>query len=352
MYTAQPKKLLIINLLDILRRYSDENHRLSQKDMLEILNKEYGMKADRKSVSRNLTDLMDAGYGINYNQTVRMVPNKKTGEPEENIMLSDFYLERDFTDGELRLLIDSLLFSKHIPYSQCRELVEKLEGLSSVYFSARVKHIRTMPDKVPQNKQIFLTIEVLDEAISGSRQVSFQYCEHATDMQLHPKTDSSGNIRTYTVNPYRIAAANGRYYLICNCDGHDNIANFRLDRISNIMITDIPSRPMNSLEEMKNGFDLPQHMAEHIYMFAGESVNSTFRAEKHILNDVVDWLGGNLEIIGETETHFTAKVRINYQAMRCWALQYARQVRVLTPQRLVDDIRADIQKASDNYAND
>ena len=352
MYAAQPKKLLIMNILDILRRYSDENHRLSQKDIIDLLQREYEMKADRKSVSRNLTDLMDAGYSINYSQSVRMMPNKKTGEPEENVMLSDFYLDRDFTDGELRLLIDSLLFSKHIPYSQCKELVEKLEGLSSVYFSARVKHIRTMPDNAPQNRQIFLTIETLDEAISNGRQVSFQYCSYGTDMRMHPKTDSEGNARIYTVSPYQIAAANGRYYLICNCEGHENIANFRLDRISDIRMLDTPARSIKSLEEAKNGFDLPRHMAEHIYMFAGESVNVSFRAEKSVLNDVVDWLGSTLEITGESDTHFTARVRINYQAMRCWALQYSRQVRVLTPQRLVDDIRADLRTAADNYVGE
>ena len=58
------------------------------------------------------------------------------------MILSDFYLERDFSDAELRLLIDSLLFSKHIPYSQCKELIEKLEGLSNKYFEAKVKHIK------------------------------------------------------------------------------------------------------------------------------------------------------------------------------------------------------------------
>lgn len=33
MYEKQPKKLLIVNILDILEKYSDENHRLSQKDI-------------------------------------------------------------------------------------------------------------------------------------------------------------------------------------------------------------------------------------------------------------------------------------------------------------------------------
>lgn len=44
MYTIQPKKLLIINILDILRKYTDENHRLSQKEIVEILNSKYNME--------------------------------------------------------------------------------------------------------------------------------------------------------------------------------------------------------------------------------------------------------------------------------------------------------------------
>ena len=351
MYGALPKKLLIMNILDILRRYSDEEHRLSQRDIIEYLRRDYDMNADRKSVSRNLTDLMDAGFNINYTQTVRKMPNRKTGEIEENIMLSDFYLEREFTDGELRLLIDGLMFSRQIPYSQCRTLVEKLEGLSNVYFRSRVGHIRTMTDSAPQNKQLFFTIETLDEAISEEKQVSFLYCEYHTDLQMHPRTTPEGEVRTYVVNPYQIAAANGRYYLICNCRNHDNIANFRLDRIMEIKKLDSPARHMSTIEETKNGFDLPRHIAEHIYMFSGESVNVTFRAKKHALGDVVDWLGASIEILGETEDEFTARTRINYEAMRCWAIQYSRQVRVLSPQRLVDQIKNDLKQALDGYSD-
>ena len=50
MYTIQPKKLLIINILDILRKYTDENHRLSQKEIVEILNSKYNMEVNRKTV--------------------------------------------------------------------------------------------------------------------------------------------------------------------------------------------------------------------------------------------------------------------------------------------------------------
>ena len=105
MYTAQPKKMLIMNILDILKKYTDENHRLSQKEIADILKSEYDMTVERKAVKRNLMNLIDFGYEIEYSESVRMVPNRSTGKLEESYILSDFYLVRDFTDSELRLLI-------------------------------------------------------------------------------------------------------------------------------------------------------------------------------------------------------------------------------------------------------
>lgn len=126
MYTKQPKKLLIMNIFDILRRYTDADHRLSQKDIIDILKRDYEMDADRKAIRRNILDLIDFGYEIEYTSTVRRMTNPKNGETKESEILSDFHLNRDFTDAELRLLIDSLLFSKHIPNNQCKELVKKI----------------------------------------------------------------------------------------------------------------------------------------------------------------------------------------------------------------------------------
>lgn len=159
MYTIQPKKMLIINILDILKKYSDEDHRLSQKEIADILKTEYSMNVERKSIKRNLMDLIDFGYEIEYSESVRMIPNKSTGKLEESYVLSDFYLVRDFTNSELRLLIDSLLFSKHIPYSQRKELIGKLEGLSNQYFKSLVKHICTMTDLSVHNQQLFIPLK-------------------------------------------------------------------------------------------------------------------------------------------------------------------------------------------------
>ena len=269
MHAPQPKKLLIVNILDILKRYTDEDHRLSQKEIETLLKTEYGMEAGRKAVKRNLMDLLEFGCEIEYAETTRRVKNAKTGEWEESMILTDFYLVHDFTDGELRLLIDGLLFSRHIPYSQCRQLVEKLEGLSNRYFRAKVGHIRTLPDTAPENRQLFLTIETLDDAISNGRQVVFHYLAYGTDKKAHPRKNSAGEVREYIVNPYQMAAVNGRYYLIGNYDKYEDVAHYRLDRIADIRVLDTPAKPARRVRGLENGFHLPQHMAEHVYMFAG-----------------------------------------------------------------------------------
>ena len=349
MYAAQSKKLLILDILEILRKYSDEDHRLSQKEIIQYLKTEYGMTADRKAVKRNLTDLMEFGMEIECSEARRKVKNAKTGELEETIIQTDYYLVREFSDSELRLLIDSLLFAKNIPHRQRQQLIEKLEKLSSRYFKSRVKHITTLPDNMPQNKQLFYTIEVLDKAISTKRQVSFTYNRYGMDKKLHPQKTAAGNLRNYVVNPYQIAAVNGRYYLICNHQKYSNVSNYRLDRITDIQLLPTPIKPMEQVQGLEHGFDLPKHMAEHIYMFAGPSETVTFRVSKTMLNDVIDWFGQEVEFSQETEQEVVARVYVNLQAMRRWALQYAVKVTLLSPKSLVEEVRQDLLAAMGHY---
>lgn len=348
MKSAKPKKLLIMNILDILRRYTDAEHRLSQKDIVEILKTEYDMVADRKSIKRNIQNLIEFGYDINFSEALRMIPNKD-GELEESYILSDFYLEREFSDSELRLLIDGLIFSKHIPYSQCKELVGKLEGLSNQYFKSRVRYIRTLPDNSPHNRQLFYTIEILDEAIAKGKQVSFNYNHFEVDKKLHPALNDNGNPKKYIINPYQIAATNGRYYLICNYDKYENVSNYRLDRITNIKLLDTAVKPQNKVKGLENGLNLPKHMAEHLYMFSGDSIPVTFVAKKYLLNDLLDWFDNDITFTDENETEVTVRVTVNEQAMRRWAMQYALHTRILSPASLAVQIKEDLTEALTNY---
>lgn len=335
MYLLPPKKMLIINILDILRRYTDEDHRLSQKEILEILETEYSMNADRKAIKRNLMDLVASGYTIECSESVR---KSKNGEDE--IIYSNWYYVRDFSDAELRLLIDSLLFSKHIPYSQCKDLIVKLNKLSNIYFNAKMKHVRNLPENMPSNKQLFLTIEILDEAISKGKQVSFHYNEFGIDKKLHPRLSSTGEVREYIINPYQIVATNGRYYLICNYDIYDDVSNYRVDKITDIRLLDSAVKPMRKVVGLEKGLNLPKHMAEHVYMFAGRSVSVKFRAALSIVGEIVDWFGSDVKFSNDSGDTVDARISVNENAMFYWALQYGPHIEILEPAELREKVKA------------
>ena len=344
MYTIQPKKLLIINILDILRKYTDENHRLSQKEIVEILNSKYNMEVNRKTVKRNLITLIDFGYDIEYSETQRIIKDKY-GNKSESTILSDFYLNRDFTNGELRLIIDSLIFSKHIPSKQCKELIEKVEGLSSVYFKSNLKNIKSMPNNCSENKQLFYTIEVLDEAISKNKQVSFIYNIYGPDKSYHYKETSSGEPKRYIINPYQMVASNGRHYLICNYDKYDKISYYRLDRISDIKILPDSRKPLNDVENGEESL----HSTDYTYMFSGKEIRVEMLAKKYMVAELVDWFGNAIEFKNETDETVVATVTVNDLAIRKWALQYGLHIKILSPQSLVEEIKQDIKNVANNY---
>ena len=348
MYTKQPKKLIIMNILDILKRYSDENHRLSQKEIQERLASEYDMKVDRKAVKRNLMNLIDFGYYINYSESVRVVRDKD-GKEQENVILTDFFLKRDFTDSELRLLIDSVLFSNYIPYKQDMDLVKKLSGLSNIHFKTRVKHICRMPKDKTDNKQLFYNVELLDEAIDKGRKVRFNYLEYRSDKKLHKRCGEDGKVREYIMSPYQLVAKEGKYYLICNNDKYDSVGNYRVDRITDMEILDEPVKPFNTLIGSDGRpLDLQEYMEKHVYMFAGENIRAVFRITKDCVSDVIDVFGKDVKFSEETDAHITVTVDVNELAMEHFAKAYTPWIEIIKPaklrEKMIENLSAGLEK--------
>ena len=331
MYAKQPKKLLILNIFDILWKDSDQDHRLTKREIGEILRTRYGMAADRKAIKRNLMDLVEFGFDIEY----REVPRGGAGEEEENTILTDFYLVRPFTEGELRLLIDGLLFSRHLPHRQCRELVEKLEGLSSRYFRSRVRHIARMPVEQEDNQQLFLNIELLDEAIEKRQKAAFHYLEYGTDKKVHYRTRSDGSVREYVVSPYQMAARDGNYYLVCRREGYGGLANYRLDRICDLKILEEPSESFTSPEERGGQpLDLAAYMREHIYMYAGGSCHAKLWVNRSLISSVIDLFGKDVVFSREDAEGVVVSVYANEMSIEQFAKSYAPNTAVLEPPEL------------------
>lgn len=329
--------MVTINILDILKKYSDMDHRLTQQDIADILKKEYYMDVDRKTIKRNLMNLLDLNCGIDYTEISR-----KDEKGNDTTICTDWYIQREFTDSELRLLIDSVLFSKNIPYTQCKQLIEKLKGLSNVYFDKKVKHICNLPDNQPRNKELFYTIDVLDEAISQNKKVAFMYNSYGPDKKLQPKREAE-----YIINPYQMVATNGRYYLICNYDKYDTLANYRVDRITNIKILDETRKPIKELTDGE--LNLPKHMAEHVYMFAGGSIRAKFKAKNYLIDQIVDWFGVDVNISPIDDEECMIEVKVNKEAFFCWAMQYSIHIEVMEPKDMRERIAAAVRQLNEKY---
>ena len=240
------KKIIILHILTILKNYTDFNHPMTQQEIADRLLSDYGMTVNRATVKRNIADLMDAGYGIYPKDEIdRKVVNRETGEEEINTICTNFYYEHEFTESELHMLIDGLLFSRSVPYHQRKKLIKKLGELSSSHFSKRMRHVHSMNADSPENKNLFYNIEVLDEAITNGKQVEIVYGYYGTDLKLHARKNADGSVKKQLLNPYQLVASEGRYYLICNKDNYDNVANYRIDRIMDIRPLSTPSKPRN-----------------------------------------------------------------------------------------------------------
>ena len=317
MSRGEIKKLYILYILEILQKYSDIDHKLRQQDIIDYMKRDYDVICERKTVSRNLGDLRDAGYEIEYDS-------------------DGYYFDgRTFEESELRLLIDSVLASRYIPRKQAASRIDKLIGQASIYFKNRVKHVYSLDNmERAENNELFWNLECIGEAIEADSKIAFFYNKYGADRKLHRTTD-----KKHLVNPYYIAVANGRYYLVGNNDRYNDVTHFRIERISSIEITDSARKPKEQLRDFRDGQGLSKHMLEHVYMFSGESARVILKVRPDGINDVIDWLGRDVGIRDEGD-YLLVDTVTNKQAMKYWAVQFGEKVEVLEP----PDLRAAVGK--------
>lgn len=327
LYATANKKMLNMLILDILKEYSDEDHRLTQQEIIKLLKHNYDMECDRRSVKNNILYLKELGYDISMDNGY-------------------FLIERNFEDAELRMLIDCVLFSNQLTHKQAKDLIEKLRSQGNRYFNAKVTHINNLPNlQHSDNKQIMYVLDTLNDAITTRKKISFLYNDYGKDLKLHPRHEEA-----YVVNPYQIVASNGKFYLIGNYDKYDNVSHYRIDRISCIEILPEHVKPQKDVKGLEHGLNLPKHMAEHVYMFSGESVRVRFLAKKRILNELVDWFGHDFQILEDCGEDLLVKLSCNEMAFKCWALQYGPSVEVLEPQELRSKVKEMIQGMYEKYS--
>lgn len=327
MYATGNKKMLNMLILEILKEYSDQEHRLTQQEIIRLLKSNYDMVCDRRSVKNNVVCLRELGYEIS--------------------MEDGYYLlEREFDDVELLMLIDSVLFAKFLTQKQAKTLIEKLKSIGNKYFSAKVNHIINLPElRHGYNKQLMYVLDTINEAISQHKKISFVYNQYGSDFKLHPKREEK-----YIVNPYQMVANNGFYYLIGNYDKYDDISHYRLDKMTCVEMLTEKVKQQNQVMGMEQGLNLPKHMAEHIYMFSGGSVTINMLVDETIIGELVDWFGNDFYVIKKRQNNqVLVRLKCNEQAFFYWTLQYGPYVEVLEPVSLRRKIAEAVSEMNEKY---
>ena len=129
---------------------------------------------------------------------------------------------------------------------------------------------------------------------------------------------------------------------------YDNLANYKIESISNIKILDEPIRKLTELPNMQD-FSIKQYIKEHIYMVSGGSVNTTIKIDDaKRINDIISWFGEDLSVYTKDGTIY-ANLNINEESLVYWALQYANHVEITEPQTTRKKIKEMIDILNKKY---
>ena len=324
MDSLEKKKLALLRILQILWRDSDENHPLMQEDIIRILDTEYGVLVDRRTIGRNIALLKDAGFEI------------------ESTRRGSYLVQRVFEDSELRLLIDSVLASAHISPSHSKAIIEKLCSLSCKHFKRHIKNIYSVNDWGKSDSPLlFFNIEIIDEAIERGLMLSFDYNKYSSDKRLHKSA-------SHIVSPYQMLLHNQHYYLMALNEKWGNITFYRMDRIMNIALTTKVLTPLRSVKGYEGGIDYKKIACSRPYMFTDEPRRITFVAKEWAIDQIVDWFGRDITITPEGED-LRVSVLASPNAMLYWCLQYSGAVEVIEPQDLRERVKNALREALEKY---
>lgn len=373
----------LINIMKILQEETDEFNTITQPEILELLR-----DRDCACSERTLTD---------YLKTImkELNPEDVDGYVYENASIEDYVIiakgleeklkARDFgftTEGskklqlrslrynqilsfaELNQVIEGVLFLKSIDDESKEKIIRKLITLSSKNFPKYSPYIsentRTISKKIAgvfedsRVDEIALknNLQVIRTAIEANKgaglKISFYFNGYDENKKLKARVDASGAKLRYVVNPYYIIMYNGKPYLICATEPHDNVAIYRIDLMSEIT-TEIKAslakdgkmisekrRPKSEIKGLPmewNSKEASKFQTEHLYMYYGKPESISLKIDKDRYTLLHDYFGDRYQFVEHIDdTWDCIEVECVPDAMISWAMQCSDFVEVLQPE--------------------
>jgi len=172
--------------------------------------------------------------------------------------------------------------------------------------------------------------------------VKFKYFDYTVDKQL--KFRRNGEI--YSVSPYALTWADENYYLIAYHDRYNDISHFRVDRMSEIEISESVRPQISEFED----FNVAEYSKRVFGMFSGESEKVEIEFDNSLINVVIDRFGKDVRIYGKTETSFKIVTEVaTTGTFFGWLLMFGEKARIVAPLNLIEAMKTYLQSTLEVY---
>ncbi|KJS18745.1 MAG: hypothetical protein VR72_21240 [Clostridiaceae bacterium BRH_c20a] len=308
------QKLKILYLMKILLEKTDEENTMTVNEMIAELDK-YGIAAERKSIYDDLEALRH--YGID-------ITSRKT-------RTTDYFVgNRLFELPELKLLVDAVQCSKFITHRKSNELINKIESLASKYQAMLLQRQVYVANRVKTvNESIYYNVDKLHTAIAENKQVYFRYFEYTVNKEKKFRKDGG----KYRVSPYALSWDDENYYLITFSEKYGDFTHYRVDKMTDIEITDEVRAKLPDDEH----FNVADYSKKVFNMFGGEEETVRLQFDNSLVNVVIDRFSKDIPIEKVDENNFVIRIKVAISsAFFGWVFQFGNKVKILSPESVVE----------------
>ena len=343
--------MLSHKIIEILKEHSDEKHPLTQQQICGYLEEKLGIKPNRKTVAQHLKSIIG-----DPSCNVFIADSENDDDKSDKKYITDIYYAADITTEEYEFLTDSIIYSPMLPADYVRDLIKKINSLSTGNTKGKEANLRETFHY--GNKSIFLTIENIKEAMNANRKLDVTISDYDKNGKLLTKSDPQSGIELHRLmlSPYGIVMADGFYYLLANDVRYDDLRHFRIDKIlgASICEEDGSMRDVRTLCNVPRDLKPVQYKNLNRYMLDGTVVRVHINIKKKDISLVLDTFGNEFTCnkVIDNDDIYDVTFRANIQTAVRWAIANRKAVKLTSPKRAVDIVKEEISALSEMYGNE
>ena len=308
------RKIKLLQLLEMLRQNTDEQHPMSTSSIISSL-AQMEITCDRRTLAQDIATLSDLGYEI----MTTTVGHEKA-----------YYVEdRNFSIPELKILIDAVQASSFITEKKSEELINKIASLAGSHRAEVLKrNMVCFNTRKHSNERIFYNVNDLEDAILRQKKVLFRYFDLNEIGERVYRRDG----HRYVVEPIALVFNEDNYYLTCYSSRHDSTSNYRIDRMDSVEVIDEDC--------CKKAIALRDQVATYteqaFKMFGGQLEDIVLELDRGLIGVVYDKFGESVKMMpsGENKIIATVKVMIS-PTFWGWLFQFGNQMKIISPSSAV-----------------